>query len=250
MDQKSIGVSQHRFKSCWLRGSYLWNIYIYIYMYIHTLTSWLPRWLSHNMSTFQLRRHRRLSSVPGMRRSSGGVNGNPLQYLAWRIPWTEEPGRPHFIGSQRVRYSVSNWACTHTHAHTHTHTLIICATDDKASTAIILDTIFLELVLFFCMLSEQGSSTIYTFCSVVSFGNSRKLKVAQTMKNPHAMQETWVWSLGWEEVFEKGMATHSSVLAPMDRGSCWAIVHGVTKSQTQLSDCAQQRKFKGLCRQC
>ena len=26
-------------------------------------------------------------------RSHGGVNGNPLQYSAWRIPWTEEPGK-------------------------------------------------------------------------------------------------------------------------------------------------------------
>ena len=45
--------------------------------------------------------------------------------------------------------SMHTHTCTHTHAHTHTHALIICATDDKASTAIILDTIFLELVLFF-----------------------------------------------------------------------------------------------------
>ena len=27
-----------------------------------------------------------------------------------------------------------------------------------------------------------------------------------------AMQETWVWSLGWENPLEKGMATHSSIL--------------------------------------
>ena len=32
-------------------------------------------------------------------------------------------------------------------------------------------------------------------------------------KNPPAMQETWVWSLGWEDPLEKGMATHSSILA-------------------------------------
>ena len=35
------------------------------------------------------------------------------------------------------------------------------------------------------------------------------------------------------------MATHSSILAwriPMDRGAWWAVVHGVTKSQTRLSD--------------
>ena len=31
-------------------------------------------------------------SILGLGRSPGKGNGNPLQYLAWRIPWTEEPG--------------------------------------------------------------------------------------------------------------------------------------------------------------
>ena len=33
------------------------------------------------------------------------------------------------------------------------------------------------------------------------------------VKNPLAMQEMWVWSLGWEDSLEEGMATHSSMLA-------------------------------------
>ena len=33
--------------------------------------------------------------------------------LAWRIPWTEEPGRLKSIGSQRVRHNWSDLACTH-----------------------------------------------------------------------------------------------------------------------------------------
>ena len=37
--------------------------------------------------------------------------------------------------------------------------------------------------------------------------------VAQLVKNPLAMQETWVWSLGWEDPLEKGKATYFSVLA-------------------------------------
>ena len=37
--------------------------------------------------------------------------------------------------------------------------------------------------------------------------------VAQLVKNPPAVQETWVQSLGWEDPLEKGMATHSSNLA-------------------------------------
>ena len=37
--------------------------------------------------------------------------------------------------------------------------------------------------------------------------------VAQLVKNPPAMWETWVRSLGWEDPLEKGRATHSSILA-------------------------------------
>ena len=36
--------------------------------------------------------------------------------------------------------------------------------------------------------------------------------VAELVKNPPAMQETWVRSLGWEDPLEKGKATHSNVL--------------------------------------
>ena len=53
--------------------------------------------------------------------------------------------------------------------------------------------------------------------------------------NLPAMWETWVRSLGWEDPLEKGMATHSSILAwriPMDR----AIVHSVAKNWKELSD--------------
>ena len=36
--------------------------------------------------------------------------------------------------------------------------------------------------------------------------------VVQLVKNPPAMQYTWVQSLGWEDLLEKGKATHSSIL--------------------------------------
>ena len=65
--------------------------------------------------------------------------------------------------------------------------------------------------------------------------NSYISLVAQMVKNPPAVQETWVQSLGWEDPLEKGMATHSSILAwriPVDRG---ATVHRVAKSWTRLS---------------
>ena len=37
--------------------------------------------------------------------------------------------------------------------------------------------------------------------------------VAQSVKNLPAVQETWVWSLGWEDPLEKEMASHSSIIA-------------------------------------
>ena len=43
--------------------------------------------------------------------------------------------------------------------------------------------------------------------------HSRASVVTQMVKNLPAMRETWVPSLGWEDPLEKGMATHSSILA-------------------------------------
>ena len=59
--------------------------------------------------------------------------------------------------------------------------------------------------------------------------NLRISLVTQMVKNPPAMQETWVRSLGWENPLEEGMATHSSILAwriPMYRGAWLATVQG------------------------
>ena len=59
--------------------------------------------------------------------------------------------------------------------------------------------------------------------------------MAQMVKNPPAVWETWVRSLGWDDPLEKGMAILSSILAwriPMDRGAWWATVHGIVKNWT------------------
>ena len=50
---------------------------------------------------------------------------------------------------------------------------------------------------------ENGNPLQYSWASLV----------AQMVKNLSAMQETWVQSLGWEDPLEKGMTTHSSILA-------------------------------------
>ena len=63
--------------------------------------------------------------------------------------------------------------------------------------------------------------------------------MAQVVKNPPVIQETWAQSLGWEDPLEKEMATHARILA-------WEILWteepgglqsmGSQKSQTGLSD--------------
>ena len=72
--------------------------------------------------------------------------------------------------------------------------------------------------------------------------------VVQMVKNPPAMWETWVQSLGWEDPPEEGMATHSSILAwriPKDRGALQAtgrkesdMAEQLSTAHTALSDCA------------
>ena len=62
--------------------------------------------------------------------------------------------------------------------------------------------------------------------------------LAQTVENLPAVQEAQIQAPGWEEPLEKGMATHSSILAwriPLTEESSGLLVHGVSKSQTQLS---------------
>ena len=66
--------------------------------------------------------------------------------------------------------------------------------------------------------------------------------VAQIVKNQPAMQETWVWSLGWEDPRkipwrrEQYPLLYSCLQNFMDIGAWWATVHGVAKSWTGLSD--------------
>ena len=65
--------------------------------------------------------------------------------------------------------------------------------------------------------------------------------VAQMVKDLPAVQETWVWSLAWEDLLEKEMAAHSNgkysrVENPMDRGVWQATVHEFTKNRTWLSN--------------
>ena len=57
--------------------------------------------------------------------------------------------------------------------------------------------------------------------------------MAQMVKNLPAMRETWVRFLGWENPLEKGMATHSSILAWRIP---WTVYSLGSQSWTQVSD--------------
>ena len=68
--------------------------------------------------------------------------------------------------------------------------------------------------------------------------------VAQTVKNPPAIQGTWIRPLGWENHLEKRIPgernsyplQYSGLKNPMDRGAWQATVRGVAKSRRWLSD--------------
>ena len=66
-------------------------------------------------------------------------------------------------------------------------------------------------------LTDHCTSSITATSNTIPFNKhsvfSRASLVCQTVKNPPAIQETWVQSLGWEDPLEEGMATHSSILA-------------------------------------
>ena len=50
-------------------------------------------------------------------------------------------------------------------------------------------------------------------CQKQDYLFNRASLVDKTVKNPPAVEENWLQSLGWEDPLEKGMATHSSILA-------------------------------------
>ena len=90
------------------------------------------------------------------------------------------------------------------------------------------------LFFFFLFLAKQDLNSLTR--------DQRGFPGFSEVNNPPAMQkgqEMQVRSVGWEDPLEEGMATHSSILAyriPWTEEPGGLPVHGVTKSQTQLSD--------------
>ena len=65
-------------------------------------------------------------------------------------------------------------------------------------------------------------------------GTKRGFPGGSGVKNPPAMQETWVQSLGQEDPLEKGMAAHSSILAQRIPWTEEPGVHGVSKGSERV----------------
>ena len=60
---------------------------------------------------------------------------------------------------------------------------------------------------------NHKEEVIYIYIYIYIYKTKWASLVAQLVKNPPVIQETWVRSLGWEDPLEKGKATHSSILA-------------------------------------
>ena len=63
------------------------------------------------------------------------------------------------------------------------------------------------------MRAAEHSMATCLSAHVLFFSAARASLVAHMVKNLPTVQETWVRSLGWEDLLEKEMATHSSILA-------------------------------------
>ena len=81
---------------------------IFLNCYCLFKDSGLPWWLSGKK--FACNTGDAGSPASGSGRSPGAEHGNHSSVLAWKIPWTEEPGRLQSKGFQRVRHDWSNWA--------------------------------------------------------------------------------------------------------------------------------------------
>ena len=124
--------------------------------------------------------------------------------LAWKIPWTEEPGGLPSMGSWRVRH---NWATSLSlscigegNGNPLQCSCLENPRDGGAEWAAVYGVAQSQT-----RLKRLSSSS----CSVILELSTRK---AQLVKNLPDMWETWVRPLGWEDPLEKGKATHSGSL--------------------------------------
>ena len=171
-----------------------------------------------------------MGSIPALGRFPGGGHGNPLQYFCLENPHGQR-SLAGYSPCSRKELDTTEWQNQH-HQGVHKRGII-----------------YLLTIQFPCWLKWKANSICIVFVFGVTF--SLVLRCGffyltflrfnrgfpQMVKNPPAMPETWVQSLGWEDALEEGMETHSSIFAwriPIDRAAWWATVHRISKSQTLL----------------
>ena len=144
--------------------------------------------------------------------------------LASKIPWTEEPPRLQSMGSQRVGQdwatSLSLFTFMHWRRKWQPPPVFLPGESQDGGA---------------WWAAVYGAAQSRTRLKRLSSSSSSRIasQVAQIVKNPPAMWETWVRSLGWEDPLEEEMATHSRILAwriPVERGVRPATVLWVTES--------------------
>ena len=144
----------------------------------------------------------------------GEGNGTHSSTLAWKIPWTEEPGRLQSIGSWRVGH---DWVASLSCIGEGNGTPLQCSClenprDGGAWWAVVYGVAQSRTRLK--RLSSSSSRVCLTEWSKSERKNLYQASlVAQRIKRLPAMQETRVWSLGWEDPLEKEMAIHFNILA-------------------------------------
>ena len=125
----------------------------------------------------------------------------PLRYIALSTPWLV----------------CSSWSPKAVRQMEHHLERVWCLKERKAGVS----SSFLSL--------DVGLSEIYCEGPPPVFGKPSPSLVDQLVKNPSAMQQTWVRSLGWEDPLKNGKAPHSSVMA-------WRIPWSVQSMGSQESD--------------
>ena len=153
------------------------QIYIYLYIYIYTFIYFyltVQGFPDGSDGQESACNAGDPSSIPESGRSPGEGNGNPLQYSCLENSMDRGAWQATVHGVAKSQTRLSDQQ-----------------TDTRLNTRSYL---------------QHAGSLVAAYAIWASL-------VAQLVKNPPAMRETWVQSLGWEDPLEKGKATHSSILA-------------------------------------
>ena len=174
-------------------------------------------------------------------RDTGSIPGSedPLEkkmatyssILAWRIPWTEEPGRLPSIGSLRVEHDWSDFICTY---HKNINNMYV-------------DYIQLNIDIMSVFRQEERRGRILTFMNVNRVGHyiwSIICLISGFPGGSDGEESTCnIGNLGLIPASGRSSGEgngyplqYSCLENPMDRRAWWATVPGVTKRQTWLRD--------------